>query len=310
MRRGALKRSLTVSLALAVIAPATARPQGVTGGADSTPRAPSGSQFLVPLGSLFLPGFGQYRRGAVATGAAFTATAVAGYVLYVSNDSSAVDDPALPRHPAGQRAFTGALLLTGAGMLSAYDAFRGALPALQREGRYRFVTAGAETATLLTAPFDPAFLTRWTTWLDLAYAGAVAAIILSEREPGRVYEPYKGRDAAFITALSLSAGAGEEAMFRGWLMPVLYQTTGERMWLANGAQAVVFGGLHIPQAGPFALVITVWALYEGWVTRRNGWNVRESVFHHFWYDAIVGTATFLADERGPGFAVRFPTIRF
>ncbi len=26
--------------------------------------------------------------------------------------------------------------------------------------------------------------------------------------------------------------------------------------------------------------------------------------------AIVGTANFLADERGPGFVVRFPTIRF
>ena len=90
----------------------------------------------------------------------------------------------------------------------------------------------------------------------------------------------------------------------------LQQNTGGRFWVSNGIQATVFGGFHIPRARGFAAVIAAWAVYEGWVTRCNGWNVRESIFHHFWHDVIVGTAEFLVDERGSGVAVRFPTIRF
>jgi hypothetical protein len=33
------------------------------------------------------------------------------------------------------------------------------------------------------------------------------------------------------------------------------------------------------------------------LTRRNGWSIRESIFHHFWYDVLVASATLLADER-------------
>ena len=278
--------------------------------ADSTARARGGAQFLIPLGSLFVPGLGQYIHGAPVSGAALTATAVGGYVLYFTGDTAVLRQADLPRHAKGQQALTGLLLAGGAGYISAYDTFRRALPALQREGKYAFVTSPAPTAALLTAPFDPEFLTRWTTWIELAYTGAIALIVLNERDPGVAYEPYKARDAAFLTGLSLSAGVGEEATFRGWLLPVLQQNTGGRFWLSNGIQATVFGGLHISQAKGFAAVIAAWALYEGWLTRRNGWDIRESIFQHFWYDAIVGTAIFLADERGPGLVVRFPTISF
>jgi membrane protease YdiL (CAAX protease family) len=290
--------------------PVPPRAQDVPRAADSTARARGGAQFLIPLGSLFVPGLGQYIHGAPVTGAAFTATAVGGYALYFTGDTAVVREVDLPRHAEGQQAFIGLQLAGGAGGVSAYDAFRRALPALRRDGKYGFVTSPAATGALLTAPFDPEFLTRWTTWIELAYTGALAFIVLNERDPGVAYEPYKARDAAFLTGVSLTAGVGEEAMFRGWLLPVLHQNTGGRFWLSNGIQAAVFGGLHLPQAKEFAAVIAAWAVYEGWLTRRNGWDIRESIFHHFWYDAIVGTAIFLADERGPGLVVRFPTISF
>jgi membrane protease YdiL (CAAX protease family) len=253
---------------------------------------------------------GQYLQHAPAAGVAFTGTAVAGYALFLSGDQDAATATDLPRTPAGQRAFIGAGLATTAGALSAYDSFHRSLAALQGQGKYRFVTSHDPPGSLLLAPFDVRMLKRWTTWVDLAYTGAVTLILVStETAPGKQYLPFRTRDGAFVTALSYDAGVGEEALFRGWLYPVLHQNLGGRVWLSNGLQAAIFGGLHVPQAKSFALVIATWAFYEGWLTRRNGWSVRESVFHHFWYDVAVGAAT-LATQEQATVTIVFPAVRF
>lgn len=270
--------------------------------------ARSGSQFTIPLASLIVPGIGQYVSGAPLAGAAFTATAVAGLAAGWGADADVVTD--LPRGPSNQRAYVGLQTVFTAGALSAWDVFHRAIPALQAEGKYRFLPNQRETVgDLFTAPFDLRFLKRWTTWVDLAWTGAITALVLSNREEGVAYEPYRARDAAFAGVVSFNAGVGEEALFRGWLLPLLYQTTGNRFWLANTIQSGLFGAGHVGQAGPFALAIAGWAVYEGWLTRHNDWSIRESVFHHFWYDVMVVTATFLSDEQEV-VQLRFPTISF
>lgn len=276
----------------------------------SQPGVRGGAEFRIPLGSLLVPGLGQYLYGAPVSGGGLTATAVGGVVLYLTGDTAALRASDLPRHSDGQRAVVGAQLYLTAGGLSAYDAFGRALPALQAKGRYTFLTAHDPTVSLLAAPFDPKFLGRWTTWADLAFTTIVAAILVeSETHPGALYEPFRLRDGAFAAALSWNAGVGEEALFRGWLYPLFHETFGRRFWLSNGAQAALFGVLH-PQAGRYAVLIGAWAFYEGWLTRRNGWSIRESVFHHFWYDVVIVTATLLTDKRGASVTVTFPRIRF
>jgi Type II CAAX prenyl endopeptidase Rce1-like len=256
------------------------------------PRA--GSDFWLPFASLFVPGTGQYATGSPLVGARFTTAAVAGYALYFTGDAAGAQLTDLPRMPAGQRALVGLELANVSGFLSAYDAFHRALPNLQREGKYTFMTAHESPGRVLLAPFDPHLLRRWTTWIDLAHTGIVTTIfVLSETKAGKRYAPFRLHDGAFATSLAFGAGTGEEAAFRGWLYPLLYQNLGRRAWLANGIQATIFGGLHVPQAGVFAADIAAWGFYEGWLTRRNGWSVRESVFHHFWYDAVVIAATLL-----------------
>lgn len=54
----------------------------------------------------------------------------------------------------------------------------------------------------------------------------------------------------------------------------------------------MFGILH----GPAGVIIGPWAAWEGWITRRNGWSIRESIFHHFWYDVAVISASIIADD--------------
>jgi Type II CAAX prenyl endopeptidase Rce1-like len=260
------------------------------------PRA--GSDFWLPFVSVFVPGAGQYAEGSPLVGAGFTSAAVVGYALYFTGDTSGAHLTDLPRRPAGQQALAGLEIATASGFLSAYDAFHRALPSLQREGKYTFITAHESPGRVLLAPFDPQMLRRWTTWIDLAHTGIVTTIlVLSETKPGKQYLPFQPHDGVFTTTLAYGAGTGEEALFRGWLYPLVYQNLGQRAWLANGIQATIFGSLHVPQAGAFAADIAAWGFYEGWLTRRNGWSVRESVFHHFWYDVAITAATFLT--QGP-----------
>jgi hypothetical protein len=271
------------------------------------PKPPVGSQLLIPLGSVIAPGLGQYLHGAYYPGLGYTGVALLGYTVGVSGDSEGVAAGELPRASGDQLTYEGYHLQFAAGLTSAWDAFHRAVPALQQQGKYEFLTTRENLGDLVTAPFDFRFVQRWTTWVDLAYTGLVAGLILSERTGD---QPLRGRDLAFATALSLNAGVGEEAFFRAWLLPLLQQNTGEQFWLSNSLQAGLFGLIHAPQAGGLAVVIAAWALYEGWLTRRNEWSVRESIFHHFWYDVAVVLASFLADETEPRIQLTLPTIRF
>jgi hypothetical protein len=72
-------------------------------------------------------------------------------------------------------------------------------------------------------------------------------------------------------------------------------------------QAAVFGLLH-PDAEWFAAVIAGWAFYQGWLTRRNGWSVRESIFQHVWYDVVVILLD-LADARQVTIGLTLPLSR-
>lgn len=266
------------------------------------------SEFRVPLASILVPGTGQYVHGEYVAGLAHTATAAAGY-LAARLSSADLDLEGLPREGRDQFAYEAIHVSATSGFLSAWDAFHRAVPALREEGKYEFLTRRESLGDLLSAPFETDFLGRWTTWLNLAYTGVVAGVLLGGRDAGIEYEPFRARDAAFAASLSLNAGVGEEAVFRGWLLPILHQRFGERFWLANSTQGVIFGALH-PQAGAFAAVIAAWALYEGWLTRRNDWSVRESIFHHFWYDVAISAAEFLTDEREARIRLTLPTIRF
>jgi membrane protease YdiL (CAAX protease family) len=252
----------------------------------------SGSEFWIPFGSIFAPGLGQYIHGSTWVGTAYTATAVGGYAL------SSQGNPALstPREGEDQLAAEGLHLAFTSGALSAWDAFRRAMPALRGADKYVFLERDEDLGDLLTAPLDFRFLGRWTTLADLAFTAAVTAAVLHDGPFGGPYRPFRSNDAAFVTSLSLQAAVGEEALFRGWLLPMLTQKLGGSFWAANFIQAGLFGLGH-PQAEWFAVVIGAGAVYNGWQTRRNDWSIREVIFQHFWYDMAVATAALLRDDR-------------
>jgi membrane protease YdiL (CAAX protease family) len=286
--------------------------QAGLGDSAADPVAPRrGSELLIPLGSVLVPGLGQFVRGDAAAGAAYLGVAVSGHAL------SAIGDPlgrtwegSLPRAPRDQLAEQGVQLAFTAGALSGWDAFHRAVPAMQKQGRYGFLSGRESAGDLLSAPFDARFLRRWTTWVDLAHTAAVTALILVVSDPGAEHLPFQPHDALYTTSLSMNAAVGEEALFRGWLLPLLHERTAGRFWVANGLQAGLFGAAHLPDASWFAAVIGAWGVWEGWIVRRNGWSIRESVFHHFWYDVAVVTAALLRDQPGSQRSVTLVTVRF
>ncbi|MFW5947815.1 MAG: CPBP family intramembrane glutamic endopeptidase [Gemmatimonadota bacterium] len=295
-----------VAVLATVAAPVEA--QDSTGVAvPAAPGARWGSEFVIPLASTMVPGLGQYIDGAYLAGAAYTGAFVAGVALgpEIANGDVDTGDP-WPRAARDQAGYQVVHSAFTAQLLSGWDAFQRAVPALQRDGKYDFLTTRENVGDLLTAPFDMEFLGRPTTWAYLAYTGVVTGIVLAHRESGTEYEPFRPHDAGFAGALSYNAGVGEEALFRGWLLPMLHQKTGQRFWLANGIQASLFGRAHGANGTLFHVLS---GLYKGWVTQRNDWSIRESIFHHFWYDVAVVTATLLVDERA-AVQLTFPAIRF
>jgi hypothetical protein len=262
--------------------------------ADSL-RPRRGAEIAIPITSFFLPGFGQYVHGAVGAGLGYTGTAVAG-ISVGSQRPDLPDSVDVPRDPKDQVAQLGWAVAMSAANLSAWDAFNRALPAQKAAGKYAFLGKRETLGQLMIAPFDLSHLRKWTTWVDLAQTALITGYVLSDRESGKRYEPFLGRDAAWAGAISMNAAVGEEALFRAYLLPMIYQKSG-KFWVANTTQAAIFGALH----GPAGLLFQgPWGLWEGWVTRRNNWSIRESVFHHFWYDAAVFTAGMIVDEKRIG----------
>jgi len=269
--------------------------------AIATPRR--GGQLLWPLSNMLAPGTGLYGTGRSVSGAGYTASALVGIGL-VGN--TLLDELDLDtRDSRGQRIAVGRAVLSTSGMLSAYDTFRGSLPGFKTVGKYDYLESTPSVGQIMAAPADPRYLRRWTTWVGLAFTAAATVGVLSQdKDPGA--PPLGGRDVAYSGVMSLGAAAGEEAAFRGWLLPLFHQNMGQKFWLANGLQSTMFGAGH-PDAKEFAFVIGAWAFYQGWLTRRNGWDVRESTFQHFWYDVAIFLATL---SRSNGTASIGTTVRF
>jgi membrane protease YdiL (CAAX protease family) len=95
---------------------------------------------------------------------------------------------------------------------------------------------------------------------------------------------------------AFSVGIGEEAFFRGVLMPAFTEMWGPRGGLI--ASSLVFGAAHIPNGFdmdtrtrnryymfgiPF---ITAIGGYMGWMAQKNN-SLKESVAYHSWYDFIL-----------------------
>jgi len=263
-------------------------------------QSPPVAEFIGPIGSVFLPGFGQFLQGDIVRGTVYQGVFLAGWTMSraaLNGGRVSISD---------FRTFDGrtewgvwAQQLRGtAGSISAYDAFRRALPALQKPGRYAFVRESDSIASVMRAPIHVTFLKDPLTYLPIALIAVTSfARRVAGPSAGREFASTPGHDIAFAAALAYNAGIGEEMVFRGYLMPVLQQHLGDRAWLANGLQALAFAADH-GEFSPSAFAAHAgYGLYAGFVVQRNRGSLRQAVFNHFVWDLIAVSGAFLTRQR-------------
>jgi membrane protease YdiL (CAAX protease family) len=271
------------------------------------------SDIGIPLVSFILPGFDQWWEGQTGYAAAYTGVAIGGlaYSAHVmaandldadgtkadedEEDGETADDEEETRldqkDVAVRKATLGSLIYQGSGGFSAYHSFRTAVRSRKANDQYDFLEYEETPGDVLLAPFQFQFLARPTTFIPLGIGAGLAYLILHS-EPGEDMEraPFTSADAFFTGAYSYNAGTHEEAMFRGWIMPVMREYWGSDFW-SNAAQSLLFAAAHL-NTNPQPLPQLLLGYHLGYVTQKNSWRLAESVFIHVWWDVLAFATIF------------------
>jgi hypothetical protein len=274
----------------------------------SADRANFKSDWWLPAPSVFLPGFGQYFQGEW-PGLLYTGVAVGGLFMVADGMSELLaddieevpDSPAAgTESPAEREVLLGSLAYQGSGFLSAYSAFRSSVPRFQAEdGKYRFLTTNEGVGALTVSPARFDHLAKASAFIPLGLlAGVAGYLVMDERSSHHGADwTFSADDILFSWPMAYNAGVTEEALFRGWLLPVAYQYTGRTWWLANGAQAALFSLAHYGPGNRYPWPQALLGYYFGYLTRKNGWSLSEAIFVHSWWDAILFTAQYATMRR-------------
>jgi membrane protease YdiL (CAAX protease family) len=282
----------------------------------SADRARFKSEWWLPAPSVFLPGFGQYFQGEW-SGLMYSGIGVGG--LFLASDGlsklraeNVEDVPESPttgtESPAEREFILGSLAYQGSGFLSAYAAFRSSVPRFQAEdGKYKFLTSNEPVGALMVSPARFEHLAKASAFIPLGLLAAGATyLVVDERSSHHGADwTFSADDILFSWPLAYNAGVTEEALFRGWLLPMAYQYTGQTWWLANGAQAALFGLAHYGPGNRLPWPQALLGYYFGYLTRKNGWSLSEAVFVHSWWDAILFTAQYATMRRVPAGSAGF-----
>lgn len=319
-----ISKRFVLALALASASPAfgqesttakTGETEAFRPGSDPTkPR----SDIACPLVSFLLPGACQWWQGQPVAGTLYTSVAVAGYAYARSisraNDlverqkadeerrkENGEDEPENgfnQKDPALRKTNLGLQVAQWSGGMSLYHGFRTAVRTRQPLGQYEFLTHEETPFDLMAAPFDFRYLARTSTLVPLGIGTVLALVQYHSPVPDSLdRDKFTSEDGFYAGAYSYNAGTHEEAMFRGWLMPVLREWWGSDFW-ANTAQAGIFAAAHLNTVQvPIAQGLLGWHL--GYVTQKNGWQLGESIFIHAWWDVLAFATLFHYKQTEP-----------
>ncbi len=285
------------------------------------------SVYWRPLVSFLLPGFDQYMAGHLSSGLAYSSLwfganlwagarlekldeqkdAIQWSSLSRKQQQDYRDHEELPRQVSLSSQY-----ITAVGAMSAWHSFRTSVETQKAEGHYTFLKLEETPLDLLAAPFHFAYLERSTTWIPLLVAATFGALGGQGLPDEYQRDPYNTADAAYAGAFSYNAGVSEEALFRGYLQPVLYENWGSSEW-SNLGQAVVFGVAHLgtidkplPQIGM--------GYYLGWLHQKRDWTLGEGIFVHAWWDVIALSASYMVrlkdKERAKPAVIWLPPLTF
>lgn len=250
------------------------------------------SVVVVPALSYLIPGLGSFLDEDYSKGFKFLSYGATGLGLFLSSQKK-IDDfiqsdsthfhqfrDLQRERQIGQAMFGHSM------MLSLYDSFSSRAIKSKANNEYLFLPENQNMESILKAPFKMDYLSRWTTLIPFSLAILVGCNEFNENPKPERFE-LRPIDGVASSYTSYMAGTGEEAFFRGWAYPVLYQNTGSH-FTSNLIQGTAFGFAH----GPNPYFQLAFGFYSGWLTQRNNFDLGESIFIHAWWDFWVITAEY------------------
>ena len=255
--------------------------------------------FVFPqLACAVMPGFDQWWEHQYYSAAFYTAYAGIGSFLAVdgSNHLSESDITDLSsRDDRVREAQLGSQMVGDAGFLSAYQSFRTAVRSQQPNGKFLFLKHEETLEEIYQAPIAFSEVVKTSTYVPLLIALSLGILDISDNSgPPHL----NGGDAFYSGAYSYGAGTSEEAFFRGWIMPVSYHYMGNEFW-SNTTTAVIFGAAHISPDNPVPWPQFALGWYLGYLTQRNEWTLKQSIFIHTWWDIITFASSYYSTSRHP-----------
>jgi membrane protease YdiL (CAAX protease family) len=246
---------------------------------------------LIPVASGVLPGLGQWIYGEYTAGALYSGAGYAAFRYHHFQakrlDFGTGEFGVESKDPVYRRYLLGRLLQQGIGGLSLYDSFRTAVLARHQDGFFDFYQKPDRVQDILKAPFAFRNLLRLSTALPL---GVGAALHLwahrnLPQDSTKSRERLDSSDLFFSGAISFNAGTHEEAVFRGWMLPMFYESFGQ-LSAANVLQALLFGIAH---RNTISLPIfqTLAGYYLGSLVIEDQFSLEQAVFLHTWWDVIA-----------------------
>jgi membrane protease YdiL (CAAX protease family) len=253
--------------------------------------------WLPPLVSIVFPGFDQWYEGQYAYALMYTGGSTAASLIGMANATSGQyksesEERYYNRATQGvkeRRSQLGWQTYQAIGGLSAYHSFRTAVRSHHSTGGFSFLSEEESMTDLLSAPFRFKYLLRPSTFIPLTVGVAVNALIYqSLKTSSKDYETdaLSEPDVVFASAISYNAGTHEEAVFRGWVMPMFMQWTDSPFW-SNTITNAVFASLHLSAENPLPWPQFFLGWHLGYVTQKNHWTIGESIFIHTWWDVLA-----------------------
>lgn len=249
-----------------------------------------------PLFSFVLPGADQYYEKQYSSAFLYSSVALLGLNLsssanYTEDIEGEPDKFNTTENNEYRKKQWGNQLYMSAGVLSAFHSYRSTVKYKKKFfGAFDFLPEQTNQ-DLLKAPFEFKYLKRKTTYLPLLTISGL--VLLLPRQQGLATANLSISDAFFSSAYSFNAGVSEEALFRGMLMPNLYESYGSLFW-SNTTTALIFGLAHGAKTLPIPQILA--GYYFGWLTQKNNWSLNESVFVHTWWDVIAIGASYMQGE--------------
>ncbi len=310
-----MRAQLSLLLAFSLFtASASATTELTPGLFSTTPRENPNKKrnlFFPQIASLLLPSFDQWWEDQQGAATIYLSTGFAGLTI-LSNASTRMTSQDLSgdynHYDDLQHQYAyGAQLYMLAGELSAYHSFRTAMKSRQSSGQFEFLKAQEDVDDLLLAPFAFSEALKPTTFIPLAIVAALA--VINHNSGSHTPGDFTLGDAAFTVGTSYNAGVGEEALFRGYMMPMFRQGVGSDFW-SNASTSVIFGAAHLSSSNKAPVIQTLIGFYLGWLSQRNDWSLRQSVFLHAWWDVVAIGASMASQKNDAYIPLPALTIPF